>query len=1057
MRCGSCGYENGERSKFCSECGTRTDVVSERASRADGERRVLTVMFCDLASSTELSQRLDPEDLRDLIKRYQAACVECIVHHDGHVAQYLGDGILAYFGYPSAHEDDSARAVRAGLDIVRGLDALNAPIERDFGLRLALRIGLHRGEVVVGEVGAGPRHEILAVGETSNIAARVQGLADQNCVLITHEVFLAARGSLIADDLGPKALKGVEEPVRVYAVRGERGTRGVRPPDDIDASAPFCGREEELAVALGCSERSVAGAGQVLLVSGDPGIGKSRLLRTLQQRLSGSDHRWLECCCTPYFSNTALQPIVELQQQQLGFTMESSDDAKLDALEAGVRRLDLPLETTMPLLAELHGADSTRRYPALGLSMAGRRRATLELVMRGIFAISEQHPVVWVVEDLHWIDPTTLELLTEVIQRIGGKRLLLVLTFRPEFEPPFSQVPDQTTMTSIALGSLHERLSRDVVRAVAGNSEIPQAWISAIVERAEGVPLFLEEMTKHALEHARSSTFFAVPTTLQDLLMARLDRLGPARDLAQLCSVVGRETRRALLQKLWTEDEDALEAGLASLVASELMHARHHAVFPAYRFKHALIQDTAYNALLKSVRRQYHLRIADALERYLPETATLEPERLAHHLTEGAAPARAVVYWLLAGQHAMQRSAHHEAIRNLRAGLACVERMPETVERLQVELTLQMSLSVSSMAVYGYAAETVRESFERARVLCDAAGGGAPVFPVLFGLWLFYLVRADRERTCSLAAEMLQSAEQSGDPAIGVQAHIANSITCFYLGQHARCLLHAERTLALYDRNAHAGHKITYGDDPGVYGHIYSALPSWFLGEPGRAKVELDAAHALAVELEHPFTLVGVEAFRTQHLYWTREYEALAEQAARTEGLALAQGFPLFQAVSIVHRSPPVRERGDARAAVELAAGGLAFFRATGAQLNVPHFMAELAEAQFAAGDLQSGLTTIDEAIALTEKNLDVYFAPELHRIRAELLAAAGQPFAVVTAALEEALRLAHAHQAYSLAQRALGTLVRLAPSPALRDAAQRRLVALQKPKVSSARVLSGA
>lgn len=1044
MKCAACGSENRDGSKFCSECGARTSAVRGH----DGERRVLTVMFCDLASSTELSQQLDPEDLRDLIKHYQTACVACISHHAGHVAQYLGDGILAYFGYPIAHEDDSARAVRTGLDILQGLDALNAAIERAYGLRIALRIGLHRGEVVVGEIGAGRHHEILAVGDTSNIAARVQGLAEPNRMLITHEVLVAARGPFIVDDLGAKTLKGVTDPLRVYDVRGDRAARRSRNPPQFDASVPFCGRDNELAVALGCWRRACAGTGQVLLVAGEPGIGKSRLTRTLQDRLRGSDHRWLECGCTSYLCNTALQPIVELHQQQLGFGVEAADAAKLAALEDAVRHLGLALETTMPLLAELHGIDAGDRYPALALSTEGRRRATLELLLHGVFALSEQHPAVLVVEDLHWVDPTTLELLTLAVQRMAPKRLLLVLTFRPEFDPPFTQTPGSAALTRIDLSSLHEFFAEDLVHAVAGDHGIPEPWVHAIVERAEGVPLFLEEMTKNAIEYAKESAPFAVPATLQDLLMARLDRLGDAaRDQAQLCAVVGRETRRDLLEKLLSPEQYAnLDAALASLISAELMFARQNSVVPTYRFKHALIQDTAYNALLKSVRRQYHLRVAEALERHLPHTRTLEPERLAYHFTEGAAPERAIGYWLLAGQQAMQRSAHQEAIRTLRAGLACVAVAPESPERLQTELTFQMALSVSAMAVHGYAAETVRESFERARGLCDAVGGGAPVFPVLFGLWLFHLVRADRERTRELAAELLAAAERSGDPAIGVQAHVANAISCFWQGQHARCLQHAERTIALYDRERHAAHRVIYGDDPGVYGYIYKGLASWFLGATQQAWDALDAAHVLATELAHPFTLVGVESFRSQLLHVHGDFAALDQQAARSEALALEQGFPLFQAVAIVHRSPPLRRRGEAHKAIEIAAQGLALFRATGAQLNVPYFMSQLAQAQLAAGEVDAGLATIDAAIAQIEHSLDSYYAPELHRIRAELLAAAHAPFEAIGAELERALRIAQAQEALPFERRVLATLVQLAPAGAEREAAEHRLAATRTP-----------
>ena len=667
----------------------------------EAERRQLTVLFCDLADSTRLAGQLDPEDLREVVLAYQATCVEMIQRFDGHVAQYLGDGLLVYFGYPQAHEDDAQRAVRAGLGILDAMGTLNTRLERAKGMRLAVRIGIHTGPVVVGTMGSGGRHEQLALGETPNLAARLQSLAAPDTVAISETTHRLVQGYFRCDDLGSPSLKGVETPLRVYRVVEESAAQSRLDVAGTTGLTPLVGREHEVGLLQERWAQSRDGLGQVVLLSGEAGIGKSRLVRVLTERVADEGVPWLTLRCSPYHTNSAFYPVIEHLQRLLQWDRHETPAARLDTLEQGLRTTGLPLEDIVPLLAALLSLPVPEQYPPLALSPQRQKQKTQEALVAWLLAETARQPVLAVWEDLHWADPSTLELLDLMLDHVPTARLLLVLTSRPEFRPPWAP---RSYVTQLTLPRLPRRQSEEMVLRVTGGKPVPAEVLAQIVAKTDGIPLFVEELVKTILaaglvqEDAGRYVLtgplppLAIPATLQDALMARLDRLAVVKEVAQLGAVLGREFSYELLRAVAPLDEVTLQQALAQLVEAELLYQRGLPPQATYVFKHALIQDAAYQSLLKSTRQQHHQRIAQVLEQLFPDTAATQPEVLAHHYTEAGLSAQAIPYWQQAGQHALQRSAPAEAIAHLTQGLAVLTTLPETPERLQQELDLQVAL-----------------------------------------------------------------------------------------------------------------------------------------------------------------------------------------------------------------------------------------------------------------------------------------------------------------------------------------------------------------------------
>src|SRR5262245_999386 len=710
-------------------------------------------MFCDLVDSTRLSGRLDPEVLRDVVRSYQRVCDDVIGRFRGHIAQYLGDGILAYFGYPAAHEDDAERAVRAALGILAALEALNLRLKREKGVDLAVRLGIHTGLVVVGEIGGSGRQETLALGETPNVAARLQALAEPDAVVISEATHRLVRRVFESSDLGTHVVKGMSAPVRAYRIFAERDAQHRGEPSPA-AITPLVGRDEEVGLLLHRWERVNEGLGQVVFLSGEPGIGKSRLVRALKDRIQGERHTRWECRCSAYSQDSALFPMLDLFERALQFERDEPPRERLAKIEAALARLGLAEPVTTSLWAAFLSIPLPESYQPLNLTPPRQKQKTFEAILGLLLALAAEQPVLFVIEDLHWIDPSTLELLDFVVDQVTTASVLILLTARRDFRPSWGARAHVTHLTVNRIARRHTEL---MVERVAGGRSLPGEVLREVVTKTDGVPLFVEELTKMVLEAGLLRAIgdryeltgplppLAIPATLRDSLMARLDRLSTVKDIAQLGSALGRSFSYELLQAVTRMDEAALTRALAGLVDAEMLYQ--HGVPPnvTYIFKHALIQDTAYESMLKSRRQSLHERIAQALAERFPEIAETQPELLAHHCTEAGLVVPAVEHWLRAGRRAAERWANVEAIAHLNKGLDVVRTLPDVRERAERELELQTALGPTLIATKGFADPEVEQAYVRARELCRQLGETAKLGSVLQGLFAVYLTRADLE------------------------------------------------------------------------------------------------------------------------------------------------------------------------------------------------------------------------------------------------------------------------------------------------------------------------
>ena len=644
----------------------------------EAERRQLTVLFCDLVESTALSSQLDPEDLREVVRAYQTTCAEVIQRFEGHIAQYLGDGLLVYFGYPQAHEDDAQRAVRTGLGIVEAMATLNSSLGQRPGVRLAVRVGIHTGVVVVGEMGSGGRQEQLALGDTPNITARLQGLAAPDTVVISAVTQRLIQGYFTCHDLESQTLKGVATPLQVYQVVRETE---IQQRFDVAAArglTPLVGREHEVGILRERWAQVQAGRGHIVVLSGEAGIGKSRLVQVVKDEIIGAATLRIEYRCSPYHQHSALYPVITHLERVLALRQDDTQEDRLGKLEEALRPYTLPLTEVVPLLAALLAVPLPASYPPLTLSPQRQRQKTLEALLAWLLALTERQPVLFVVEDLHWIDPSTLEFLTLLVDQGPTARLLTLLTCRPEFQPPWGL---RTHLTPMALQRLPQSQVEAMIARVTGGKALPPVVLQQVVTKTDGVPLFVEELTKTVLESdlVRETEEhyeltgplppLAIPATLHDSLMARLDRLATVKAVAQLGAVLGRTFAYELLQAVTPLDEASLQQALVRLVDAELLYQRGIPPQATYLFKHALIQDAAYQSLLKSSRQQYHQRIAQVLEAQFPGLVETQPELVAQHYTAAGCAEQAVLYWQRAGQQASDRSANLEAISHLTTGI----------------------------------------------------------------------------------------------------------------------------------------------------------------------------------------------------------------------------------------------------------------------------------------------------------------------------------------------------------------------------------------------------
>jgi class 3 adenylate cyclase/predicted ATPase len=1009
------------------------------APSVEAERRQLTVMFCDLVGSTALSTKLDPEDLREVISAFQDTCRKAIEHYAGFIARYMGDGMLVYFGYPRAHEDDAERAVRAGLDVVRSMADLNADIGRRHEVVLAVRIGVATGPVVVGDiVGEGAAEEAAVIGETPNLAARVQAVAEPDQLIIptaTHQLL----GALFEyEDAGTHALKGIDQPVRLWRVVGEADVEDRHEAKRVGRGLPLVGRQEELGLLLRAWESSKQGHGQAVLIQGEAGIGKSRLIEALRERLSEQNYMRVVHRCSPYHANTPLYPVIEHLKRAMGWAREDDPGQRLEKLESALERQSLPLEEAVPLFAALMSLPLPEgRYAPSALGARQQREQTLDALAGWLLDEAEQSPVLNVWEDLHWADPTTLELLGIYIDQSPTVSMLSVLTYRSEFVPPWSM---HSHMTPITLNRLERTEAEALMRHQAGGKALPQTVIEHVVEKADGVPLYVEELTKTILkseslteranEYVLKGTLaeMQIPDTLQDSLMARLDRAPTMREVAQVGAVLGREFAYEILKAIVGLEEPQLNTGLGQLVDNELLYQRGRPPRSRYIFKHALIQDAAYQSLLKRTRQQYHLQVGRLLQARFPETVEAHPELLAHHYTEGGATEEAVIAWHRAGTLASSRGANQEAVTHLNNGLSVANDLAQDVERARYELKLQFALGGAYLQMKGHWAAEAEIAFARARELCECMGDVPELVPTLFGLWRTYVVQMNAiEKPREVAAQLLRHSGDDADAAHYVVAHYAVGFNAIALGEFTDARDHLKQGISRYSRDDRKSAEVyRFGQDPGVACRCYLAITEWVLGYPDRARERVRDGLALAEQLDDPFTVAYALAFGS----WVDQFEddrtSLMDKSNQAIRLATEKGFPYWLSIGRVMKASVEAADDPVHTTIGRLRDRVADHHALGTNLFMPYFLAIAADAALRAGETDAGQATLDEAETFLERTGERWWDTEIYRLRGKLVMAQDGDCAEAERLFRKALALAGDRGARSFELRAAMSLARL-------------------------------
>jgi class 3 adenylate cyclase/predicted ATPase len=1015
---------------------TQLALLPAESVTLEAERRHLTVMFCDLVGSTALSSRLDPEELRDVVLAYQKVCAEVVQRFDGHIAQYLGDGLLVYFGYPQAHEDDAQRAVRAGLKIVETIGTLYTHPRRDKGTQLAMRIGIHTGLVVVGKVGDGDRQEQLALGETPNIAAHIQGLAEPNTVVISSTSQRLVQGYFVCHDLGLHALKGVAIPVQVYGVLYESGAQSRLDVVAKRGFTPLVGREQEVRMLMGRWEQVKDGMGQAVLLNGEAGIGKSRLVEALKDQLVGEAARLIECRCSSYDQHSALHPMIAHLHRVLVWRREDPPSEKLCKLEEALAQFPMPLSEVVPLLASLLSLPLPERYPPLALTPQRQKQKTMEVLLRWLLQETERQPVLFIMEDLHWSDPSTLEFLSLLLDQVPTTHVYVLCTFRPGFHLPWTL---QAHLTLLTLSRLPRHQTALMIESVTGGKPLPVEVHQQLVAKTDGVPLFVEELTKMVLESGwlREADgqyeltgplpSLAIPTTLHDSLMARLDRQVTAKPVAQLGATIGRQFSYELLQAVSPLDEATLQDALWRLVQAELLYQRGLPPQATYTFKHALIQEVAYQALLKTTRQQYHRQIARTLAERFPDTAATQPELLAHHYTEAGLIEPALPYWQQAGQRAVERSAHVEAISHLTTGLEVLQYLPATPERTQQELTLQLALGAPLLMLKGHTAPEVEHAYSRALAICQQAGDSPQRFAAMEGLWAFYNARGMFHISRGLAEQSLVLAQNMCDPLFIHEAHVALGTTLFSLGEFVAARAHLEQACTFYASYEGRSGTLSSGIARSVSSFCWASWSLWMLGYPDRALTRSYESLTVAQKVSHAYSL-GCALYMSAILYQYRgEIQRVQEQTAELLTFAREAGFARWLAGATILQGWILTQQDEPEAGIVQIHQGLVAWRAMGGKLALPYLLGLLAEAHGNAGQAAEGLRVLGEALAIVDESGERRFAAELHRLKGELLLQQARSLRTeAESCFRQAIDLARDQQAKSLELRAVMSLSRL-------------------------------
>jgi predicted ATPase/class 3 adenylate cyclase len=1036
VRCRECAHNNPAESRFCANCGARltsdglTRLAASAPSPVDAaERRQVTVMFCDLVGSTALSAGLDPEDLRAVLAAYYREVAAEVRRFGGFVARHLGDGVLTYFGYPTAHEDDAERAVRAGLGVISAIRRLKLRPE----VVLDARVGIATGLVVVAMIGEGAAQEWTVLGDTPNLAARLQTVAEPGTVVIaptTHRLI----GELFeCRAFGPQEIKGLASPVQVWQV--------LRPGDVANrfsarraAHTPNVGRVDEIHLLLRRWEQAKIGEGRVVLISGEPGIGKSRLARELEERIGKEPHWRLRYFGSALHQDSAFFPVVGQLERAADIRREDSAEVRLDKLAALLEPYSADPQRDIALFAELLGIDGGERYPALELSPAIRMEQTLAALLSHLVSLSARQPVLMIFEDAHWIDPSSHEVLQQAIERLQTLPILLIVAARPEFQPHWVGLPHVTLQT---LNRLSRRERTSLIEHLTHGKPLPEQILLQIVERTDGVPLFVEELTQTVVESgflregADRYVFYgplpelALPATLQGSLLARLDRLGAVRELAQEAAAIGREFTYELLAAVSGRTEAELVKGLDQLVASGLVQQRGVPPAASYGFKHALIQDAAYSTLLRTKREALHARVAEAYEQEFRDMIDSRPELLAHHLARAGFAERSIGFWLKAARFAIARGAAAEAVAQLHRGLSLLGEIPDHDNRRRQELELQIALGNALAAATGYTGTETDAAFRRARELCLEFGDTVELIRVTWGQFTGHFAGGRQRPALAVANELLALSERLDDAGGRQMGHASVGVSLLHLGSLTEARTQFKFALAI-DAASEREWTHLYGQSGRVTALAYMSLDLLLLGFPNAAQRLAEQSVEQAQRLSHPTSLCFAHSIVSRVYYLLRDMDALATHAARVMRLADEHGLSLWRAPGSIYAGWSRAKNGMDGEGAAMICAGITRYRAGGSALSLPLYLASLASLEGAAGNQQEALALLREAQAVSTAGDEHWMSAEIDRLTGEAMLAGNGDAAAAERGFHAALALARQQGAKLWELRAATSLARL-------------------------------
>jgi class 3 adenylate cyclase/tetratricopeptide (TPR) repeat protein len=980
--CGSCGFENPDNARFCGGCGASlgdaasTPVPTAEPARAEttAERRHLTVMFCDLVGSTDLSVKFDPEDLSEIIKSYQHCCEQIIRKHDGYVARYMGDGLLNYFGYPTAGEHDTERAIRAGLEIIEAVSKLDSR----HGIRMQTRVGIASGNVVVGDVvgeGSSSREETV-MGETPNLAARLQSLAPPDGLVVSSRSKQLVGGLFEYQDLGKHSLKGFGVPMHAYTVKCESQVESrFEATRDEDISTDLIGRAEEFSSLQQSWSRAKQGWGQIVMISGEAGIGKSRLLENFRSTVDSENVEVMRMFGSPHAVSTPMHPIIELLKRKAGIHLSTEPPEQFTRLQAFAAERQIA-DADLPLIASMLGLPPSVGFESPIMPPPEQKFRTMAILSDMISVSASVKPLIVIIEDLHWLDSSSLEFLDQLAYKMPAFPVLVIVTYRTDFIPKWQ---DDAHSTSILIGRLTESAARDVMLQVSKDKALPEEIITHVLGKADGVPLYVEELTKAILEspfliegehsYTLKGAFQpeVIPETLQDSLMARLDKIAPVKEVAQIGAVLGREFQLSVLQAVTTQPAAVVENALLQLIHADIITCRGSGTQISYLFKHALLQETAYNALLKSRRRQLHALVANRLQEDFPNHVEERPELLAHHFTGAELHDEGFDCWYAASQQSLRKFAHQEVCTNLRRGLALAPKLKDSTSRRHTEFEMRAMLGSALMITKGPGNDEVGDAYREAVAFTKRHQDLENILPVEFGLCRYHWASGELDKAVEMARFMLMGVDAKKAPGPFMAVHVMLGISLWHQGKNEQALANLEKVQQCYRAERDAGLFFTYMMDFGVFGGFYRSLALQSLGRSEEAAKASRASLDLAQELKNPheigFALLA--GFIGSHL--RGENEKVLEITTQCMEFSKTHGFPEFIALAQVCQGSARIILGDTEGSLEQMEEGIQGWKKTQFKAWLPWLHGLLAEACITIGDYSRARVELANAQVLME------------------------------------------------------------------------------------------